>query len=171
VANNPEIIEIALETGPEQVTLVPEKREEVTTEGGLDVRGNLVSLRETVKKFDAAGILVSFFIDPVEEQLASSRDCGARFVELHTGSYANTGTEAEADKELDKLTAAALAGGELGLRVNAGHGLNYLNVKPVRDLPHLEELHIGHSIVSRAVFVGLEKAVKEMADLIAAPRG
>lgn len=171
MANNPEIVEIALETGPEQVTLVPEKREEVTTEGGLDVRGNLVSLRETVKKFETAGILVSFFIDPVDEQLAASRDCGARFVELHTGSYANAETEEESRKELDKLTAAALSGGELGLRINAGHGLNYLNVKPVRGLPHLEELHIGHSIVSRAVFVGLEKAVKEMADIISAPRG
>lgn len=166
MADTPEIVGIALEVKPEQVTLVPEKRQEVTTEGGLDVRGNLPSLKETVKKFQKAGILVSFFIDPVEDQLKASREAGAQFVELHTGTYANAVGEEAAAREFEKLFAAAERGKELGLRINAGHGLNYLNVKPVLSLPHLEELHIGHSIISRAVFVGLDRAVREMAALI-----
>ena len=166
MADTPEIVEIALEVCPEQVTLVPEKREEVTTEGGLDVRGNLSSLRETVKKFRAAGILVSLFIDPVEDQLKASREAGVQFVELHTGSYANAVGERAVSRELEKLTAGAERGKEMGLRINAGHGLNYLNVKSILSLPGLEELHIGHSIISRAVFVGLDRAVREMTDLI-----
>lgn len=166
MADTPEIVGIALEVKPEQVTLVPEKRQEVTTEGGLDVRGNQPSLKETVKKFQKAGILVSFFVDPVEDQLEASREAGAQFVELHTGTYANAVGEKAVSRELEKLMAAAERGKELGLRINAGHGLNYLNVKPVLSLPHLEELHIGHSIISRAVFVGLDRAVREMAALI-----
>lgn len=166
MADTPEIVGIALEVNPEQVTLVPEKREEVTTEGGLDVRGNLSALKETVKRFQSAGILVSFFIDPVEDQLKASRETGAPFVELHTGSYANAVGEEAVGRELENLLTAAERGKELGLRINAGHGLNYLNVKPVLSLPNLEELHIGHSIISRAVFVGLDQAVREMAALI-----
>ncbi|MEA1929220.1 MAG: pyridoxine 5'-phosphate synthase [Candidatus Auribacterota bacterium] len=166
MADTEEIVGIALEVHPEQVTLVPEKREEVTTEGGLDVRGNLSSLQESVKRFREAGILVSFFIDPVEDQLQASREAGVQFVELHTGSYANAVGEEAVSKELEKLMAAARRGGEMGLRINAGHGLNYLNVKPILSLPHLEELHIGHSIISRAVFVGLDRAIREMSSLI-----
>lgn len=166
MANEPGIVKIALEVRPEQVTLVPERREEVTTEGGLDVRGNLRAIHATVEKFREAGVLVSLFIDPVEEQLAAGRETGADFVELHTGSYANAADERGIDRELAKLTAAARRGKELGLRINAGHGLNYLNVKKIRDLPHLEELHIGHSIISRAVFAGLDKAVRDMLVLI-----
>lgn len=166
MADTPEIVGIALEVKPEQVTLVPEKREEVTTEGGLNVRKNFPSLKKTVERFQEAGILVSFFIDPVEDQLEASKDAGVQFVELHTGAYANAIGEKAVGRELAKLMTAAERGGELGLRINAGHGLNYLNIKPVLDLPNLEELHIGHSIISRAVFVGLERAVREMMDLI-----
>ena len=166
MAGTPEIVGIALEVCPEKVTLVPEKREEVTTEGGLDVRGNLSALKETVKRFQDARILVSFFIDPVEDQLKASLEAGAQFVELHTGSYANAVGEEAVNRELDKLMIAADRGRELGLRINAGHGLNYLNVKPILSLPNLEELHIGHSIISRAVFVGLDRAVREMAAII-----
>jgi len=166
MAGTPEIVGIALEVCPEKVTLVPEKREEVTTEGGLDVRGNLSALKETVKRFQDARILVSFFIDPVEDQLKASLEAGAQFVELHTGSYANAVGEEAVGRELEKLMTAAERGKELGLRINAGHGLNYLNVKQVLPLPNLEELHIGHSIISRAVFVGLDRAVREMTALI-----
>jgi len=166
MADTPEIVAIALEVGPEQVTLVPEKREEVTTEGGLDVRSHLDSLKAAAEKFRQAGILVSCFVDPDFDQLAASREAGAEFVELHTGAYANAAGEEAAGKELMQLRAAAERGKELGLRINAGHGLNYLNVKPVLGLPGLEELHIGHSIVSRAVFTGLASAVREMSSII-----
>ncbi len=166
MADTPEIVAIALEVRPEQVTLVPEKREEVTTEGGLDVRGNLKSLSAAAGKFREAGILVSYFIDPDFDQLAAARDAGADFVELHTGSYATAAVEAEVEAELSKLLAGAEKGAELGLRINAGHGLNYLNVRPVLALAGLEELHIGHSIVSRAVFSGLDRAVREMLSLL-----
>ena len=166
MADTDEIVKIALEVKPEQVTLVPENREEVTTEGGLDVRSNLKSLTATASKVREAGILVSFFIDPVEDQLLAGRDAGAQFVELHTGSYANAVGEEATARELEKLFTAAQRGQELGLRINAGHGLNYLNVKRILALPHLEELHIGHSIISRAVFVGLDRAVREMLDLV-----
>lgn len=166
MANNEEIVKIALDVKPEQVTIVPERREEVTTEGGLDVKANLDALAQTAEKFQAAGILVSYFIDPDDDQLEASRGAGADFVELHTGAYANAAGEAEADEELEKLLRAAHLGKELALRINAGHGLNYLNVVDIFTLPHLEELHIGHSIISRAVFVGLDRAVKEMLALI-----
>jgi pyridoxine 5-phosphate synthase len=166
MADTAEIVGIALEVKPEQVTLVPEKREEVTTEGGLDVRGNLESLSAAAEKFRQAGILISYFIDPDFDQLAAARAAGADFVELHTGAYANAVGEAAAARELEQLFAAAERGGELGLRINAGHGLNYLNVKRVLALPGLEELHIGHSIISRAVFTGLDSAVREMLSII-----
>ncbi len=166
MADTPEIVGIALEVAPDQVTLVPEKREEVTTEGGLDVRGNQKSLSAAARKFREAGILVSYFIDPDFDQLAAAREAGADFVELHTGAYANAVGEAAAEGELAKLLAAAERGGELGLRINAGHGLNYLNVKRILALPRLEELHIGHSIISRAVFAGLDQAVRDMLSLL-----
>ena len=166
MANTEEIVGIALKTKPEQVTLVPEKREEVTTEGGLDARANLPALEESVKKFHQAGILVSFFIDPDEEQMEASAGAGADIVELHTGAYANARGEEARALELEKLFYAARLGEDLGLRINAGHGLNYLNVTEVLLLPSLEELHIGHSIISRAVFVGLDKAVRDMISII-----
>ncbi len=166
MANEPGIVKIALDLRPEQVTLVPERREEVTTEGGLDVRGNLPAIRETAGKFREAGFLVSFFIDPDPGQLEASREAGAEFVELHTGSYANAVGEEAVEKELTKLMDGARKGKELGLRINAGHGLNYLNVKRILALPHLEELHIGHSIISRAVFSGLDRAVRDMLAVI-----
>ncbi len=166
MADTEEIIGIALKVKPEQVTLVPEKRQEVTTEGGLDVRSNTDSLSAAAEKFRKAGILVSYFIDPVEDQLKASRDSGADFIELHTGAFANALGEAAIESEFEKLLFAAGRGGELGLRINAGHGLNYLNVKRILSLPHLEELHIGHSIISRAVFVGLGPAVVEMRNVI-----
>ncbi|MDP8235352.1 MAG: pyridoxine 5'-phosphate synthase [Candidatus Erginobacter occultus] len=166
MADTAEIVGIALEVRPEQVTLVPEKREEVTTEGGLDVRGNLESLSAAAEKFRQAGILVSYFIDPDFDQLAAAREAGADFVELHTGAYANASGEAAVERELEQLYAAAERGGELGLRINAGHGLNYLNAKRVLALFGLEELHIGHSIISRAVFTGLDSAVREMLAII-----
>ncbi len=166
MADTEEIVGIALEVRPEQVTLVPEKRQEVTTEGGLDVRGNLDSLSTASEKFRRAGILVSYFIDPDFDQLEAARAAGGDFVELHTGAYANASGEAAVEKELAQLRAAAVRGKELGLRINAGHGLNYLNVKPVRQLAGLEELHIGHSIISRAVFSGLDRAVRDMLALL-----
>ncbi len=166
MANAAEIVEIALKTRPEQITLVPEKRAEITTEGGLDVGGNLPALKRSIARFRAAGISVSCFIDPVPDQVEASREAGAEIVELHTGAYANSSGAVAAAQELQALRAAAEAGRKLGLRINAGHGLNYLNVRPVLSLPGLEELHIGHSIVSRAIFVGLERAVREMAAIV-----
>ncbi len=166
MADTAEIVEIALEVKPGQITLVPEKREEVTTEGGLDVRGNQKSLSVTAEKFRQAGILVSYFIDPDFDQLSAARDAGGDFVELHTGVYSNAVGEVAAERELAKLRSGAERGGELGLRINAGHGLNYRNVKRILTLPYLEELHIGHSIISRAVFAGLDRAVRDMLCLI-----
>jgi len=166
MANTPEIVAIALKVKPEQVTLVPEKREEVTTEGGLDVRANLPELEESVKKFHRAGIRVSFFIDPREEQLEASAGAGADLVELHTGSYANARGEEARAGELEKLFAAARLGGDLNLRINAGHGLNYRNVREIANLPDIMELNIGHSIIGHAIFVGIERAVREMKALL-----
>ncbi|MCX6348990.1 MAG: pyridoxine 5'-phosphate synthase [Candidatus Aureabacteria bacterium] len=169
MANAPEIVGIALKTKPEQVTLVPEKRQEITTEGGLDVTGNLAALKKSVKRFKEAGILVSFFIDPAPEQLEASREAGADFVELHTGAYANARKEGQTEKEFQALFKAAEKGCALGLRINAGHGLNYLNARRILTLPRVEELHIGHSIISRAIFVGLDRAVREMVEIIRKP--
>jgi pyridoxine 5-phosphate synthase len=160
-----EIIGIALEIKPEQVTFVPEKREEVTTEGGLDVAGAAGPLKEAVTRFHEAGIGVSMFIDPEPAQIRASHETGADFVELHTGAYAEAcGTEQEA--ELNRLIAASEFAFETGIGLNAGHGLTYRNVRPVLQLRALHELNIGHSIISRAVMVGLERAVREMKALL-----
>ena len=161
-----EIVAIACEVRPEQCSLVPEKREEVTTEGGLDVRGQLARVKKVVEKLKGLGITVSLFIDPEEDQLRASSESGADAVELHTGRYANARGE-EAEKELAALRAGAELAHSLGLVVHAGHGLTYTNVVPVARLPHVEELNIGHSIVARAIFTGIERAVREMKDLIA----
>ncbi len=165
MANAPEIIDIALRLKPQTVCLVPERRQELTTEGGLDVVGNLTAIAETCRRMNAAGIEVSLFIAPDLNQVAASARVGAQFVELHTGAYAEHGSESDA--EFKRLVVAAEQGKALGLRINAGHGLNYQNVSLLHHVPYLEDLNIGHSIVSRAVFTGLSQAVTEMLRLIA----
>lgn len=167
VANEPEIIAIALAIQPEIVCLVPEKRKEVTTEGGLDVVGHLDSLRETTKRLTGYGIEVSLFIDPEPRQIEAAAKTGAPFIELHTGAFAEQfHADGRADRALETLVNSSRLAHELGLRVNAGHGLNYANLRSLHVVPHLEELNIGHSIVSRAVFTGLQSAVKDMLELM-----
>ena len=165
MAANEEVIEIALKVHPYQVTLVPEKRKELTTEGGLDVRANFQHLKETIARFKKKDILVSLFVDPEIPQIKASREVGSQFVELHTGSYANEKGEGM-KKELKKIKEMTKFAISLGLRVNAGHGLNYRNVIPVAQVPGIEELNIGYSIIGRAIFVGLDKAVQEMLKLL-----
>ena len=160
-----EIVRIALELLPDDVCLVPENRREVTTEGGLDCCSRQEVLRPAVARLRGRGIRVSLFIDPDAEQVESAADLAADFVELHTGAYANA-IGAGQDRELQRLHSAARLAVERGLRVNAGHGLNYRNTPPILGLAGLEELNIGHSIVSRAVAVGLGQAVREMCALI-----
>jgi pyridoxine 5-phosphate synthase len=163
MGNAPEIVDIALRTGPDIVCLVPERREEVTTEGGLDAAGQVVELTETRKRMNDAGIAVSLFIAPDPAQVDAAARIGAQFIELHTGTYAgHFHRKRERQIEIQRLTAAAKQAHGLGLKVNAGHGLNCQNVALLHLVPHLEELNIGHSIISRAVFIGLEAAVKEM---------
>ena len=162
----PEIMDIALKTKPEQVTLVPEKRQEITTEGGLDVVSQKKTIMDAIKKFKDAGIMVSLFINPEENQIAASKDVGAQYIELHTGNYANARDVAIRNKVIEKLQDGVKVAQKLGLLVNAGHGLTYQNVGLLVESLVVEELHIGHSIVSRAVFVGIRNAVSEMKDLI-----
>ena len=166
LAASEEIIKIALDVKPDQVTFVPEKRLEVTTEGGLDVVSQKKRLTEIIKRFKGAGIIVSLFIDAEEKQIEASRDVGTQYVELHTGNYANAKDTKERSKTLEKLKMAASKARELGLMVNAGHGLTYNNVGAIVEELHAEELHIGHSIVSRAIFIGIKEAVREMKELI-----
>jgi pyridoxine 5-phosphate synthase len=147
---------------PDEVCLVPEKREEVTTEGGLDVLAQRKELEPTIKRLQLAGIRVSLFIDPTLEQVDAAAALGVEMVELHTGKLANAFTEKIQKEELEQLRAAARAASESHLQVNAGHGLNYKNVKLINEVPFLTELNIGHSIISRAMWVGLETAVKEI---------
>lgn len=166
MANTPSILAIALRILPEEACLVPERRQEVTTEGGLDVAGQEKPLRRTVGKLEAAGVRTSLFIDPDLRQVEASARTGAACVELHTGCFANARTGASRLRELRKLRRAATAAASAGLQVNAGHGLNYANVLAMHEIPELDTLNIGHSIVSRAVFVGLRQAVREMLALI-----
>ncbi len=166
MAATPEMVEIALEIKPDYVTLVPEKREEVTTEGGLDVIGQLDRLTALIHTLQVNSIPVSIFIDPDREQLQAAAHTRAQFVELHTGTYANAQTETDRERELEILQTGAQIALDLGLRVNAGHGLTYWNVQPIAQIPGMEELNIGHSIISRAVLVGLDRAVREMKTLI-----
>ncbi len=163
---NKEIIKIALATKPEMVTLVPEKRQELTTEGGLDVASQKKKLAKTIEKFMAAGIPVSLFVDPVPKQIKAAHDIGATFVELHTGAYCDAPTEYEQEVEFDQIVTAAEKAFQMGLRVNAGHGLDFHNTAPVAALDTIEELSIGHSIISRAVFTGLDQAVRDMKEII-----
>lgn len=158
----PGVVAVALALKPRQVTLVPERRRELTTEGGLDVVRLQRRLRRLVPRFHRRGIDVSLFVDPVEEQLQAAVWVGARIVELHTGSYANARTSARRARELATLQRSAARARALGLAVAAGHGLDYDNVKPIVAIPEIEELNIGFSIVSRAVFVGIEQAVRRM---------
>jgi pyridoxine 5-phosphate synthase len=174
MANVPEIIGIALKVRPEIVCIVPERRQEVTTEGGLDVVAAEKSLTETRKKMNDAGIEVSLFIAPDEQQIEAAARTGSQFIELHTGQFAEEFSKCQGSaesrptdsKELQRLIAGAQQAHALGLKVNAGHGLNCENLPALFHVPHLVELNIGHSIVSRAIFVGLEKAVHELLALM-----
>lgn len=162
MACNPAMTEFALKLQPEFVCLVPESREEVTTEGGLDVVGNRDRVRACIEAMNGAGIKTSLFIDPDEPQIELSAKLGAPFVELHTGAYANACYTPRRGAEFQRLRLGAVRAHDLGLVVNAGHGINYVNIAEVRTLPHLHELNIGHSIVSRGLFTGVEEAVREM---------
>jgi pyridoxine 5-phosphate synthase len=163
MANLPEIIAIALRLKPDVVCLVPERRAEVTTEGGLDVAANWLALADTRRKMNDAGIEVSLFISPAAVQVEAAARVGAQFVELNTGAFSeNFHRKPQRAQELERLVAAAAQAGSLGLRVNAGHGLNYQNLSALLQLPHLVELNIGHSIISRSLVVGLATAVREM---------
>jgi pyridoxine 5-phosphate synthase len=163
MANAPEIVEIALKLKPDIVCIVPEKRQEVTTEGGLDAVGQLAALKESTRRFTDAGIEVSLFIGPDLAQIEAAHKIGAQFIELHTGEFAEAyHRKKERADETERLVQAAEAANRAGIRVNAGHGLNYQNVVGLFQVPHLVELNIGHSIISRSVTVGLATAVKEM---------
>lgn len=165
MGNTPEILAIALALRPEYVCMVPENREEVTTEGGLNVAAQESSLRATVEKLQSNGTSVSMFIDPDLEQVRASAAIGARMIELHTGTFANT-TGSERAKETERLQAAAELAHSLGLQVNAGHGLTTTNLPDLFSVPHLVELNIGHHLISRAVFIGLRAAVIEMREVM-----
>jgi len=162
MACTPEMLAFALRLRPEAVCLVPESRQEITTEGGLEVAGALDRVRACVEPLAAAGIEVSLFIDPDERQIAAAAKVAAPWVELHTGAYAHAFHGPGRGREFQRLRLGAAAAHALGLRVNAGHGINYVNITELRTLPHLHELNIGHSIVSRALFTGVEEAVAEM---------
>lgn len=172
MANTEEIIQIALKLKPEIVCIVPERRQEVTTEGGLDVVQHLAALAETRRRLNDGGIDVSLFIAPDPREIDAAARTGSQFIELHTGAYAETfADEAKREAELARLVAGASQAHELGLRVNAGHGLNYQNLRMLHRVPHLVELNIGHSIISRSIMVGLSAAVKEMLELMAGYKG
>jgi len=167
MANAEEIIGIALKLKPEIVCLVPERRQEVTTEGGLDVVSNLEALSETRKRMNDGGIEVSLFIAPDAPQIDAAARTGSQFIELHTGAFAESfENQSDRQKELQRLISGAEQAHDLGLKVNAGHGLNYENAPVLNRVPHLVELNIGHSIVSRALLVGMDSAVKDMLRLM-----
>jgi pyridoxine 5-phosphate synthase len=163
------MVDVACRVRPDQATLVPEGRQELTTEGGLDVEGQKHAVTEAVHRLQEAGIVVSHFIDPSPEQIEAAARTGAEAVEFHTGEYANAACPESRNRELARLAEGSERGRSLGLVVHAGHGLNYTNVQPVAAIAGIEELNIGHSIICRAVFVGLREAVREMARLIETP--
>ena len=161
-----DVINVAMDVLPHNITIVPERRQELTTEGGLDVVKYFDDVKKYVEEFKSKGITVSLFIDPEEDQIKASKDAGADFVELHTGRYADAKTEDEEQEELNRIIKASEIVLKTGLGLNAGHGLNYRNVVPVARIKGMNELNIGHSIVARAVFVGFKEAVKEMVYLV-----
>lgn len=161
-----EIIRLALKVRPQMVTLVPEKRQELTTEGGLDVRGQQKALKETIRRLHGKRIAVSLFVDPDGEQIQACRDVGADIIELHTGHYAEARNEKEAQRLFERIVEGARKGAYLGLQVSAGHGLNYTNIKRFQGLQEIEEYSIGHSIIARAIYAGLETAVRDMVALV-----
>ncbi len=161
-----EIVGICVETLPDLATLVPERRQEVTTEGGLDVAANLPRVMKAIAELHAHEIEVSLFIDPEDEQVEAAVEAGADIVEIHTGDYANALTYEDLERERRRVAEVAAYAKSRGLGVNAGHGLNYLNVRGIASIPEIDELSIGHAVISRAVFVGLPEAVREMAKLV-----
>ena len=166
----PDIVKIALDAHPDEVCIVPEKRQELTTEGGLDVAGSKNIIFPVVKSLKNAGISVSLFIDPDFQQVEAAAESGAQYIELHTGTYCNlSGNKAEI--ELNRLINAAIRAHTIGLKVNAGHGINLANINGILEIPHLDTLNIGHSIISEAVFKGLTKAVKEMLAIMKTYKG
>ena len=167
MAATEEMLRIALEVKPDFSTLVPEKREELTTEGGLEVASRIEFMKSSIARLQQAGITVSLFIDPDEKQIVASKKSGADWVELHTGSYANAKIGKDRDREFVKITEGAKLAASLGLHVGAGHGLNYVNTRRIAGISEVEELNIGHSIISRAALVGLDRAVREMRALVA----
>ncbi|HOP86300.1 MAG TPA: pyridoxine 5'-phosphate synthase [Syntrophorhabdaceae bacterium] len=166
MAATDEMVGIATEVLPDMITLVPEKREELTTEGGLDVASLRERLIKVVKKVKEKGIKVSMFVDPEEKQIKASKDMGADMIEIHTGRYCDAITDVEREEEFKKVVKAAKMGKELALGVNAGHGLHYHNVRRIALIDEIDELSIGHSIIARAVFVGLDRAIRDMLQLI-----
>jgi pyridoxine 5-phosphate synthase len=165
MAATEEMLKIASELKPHSSCLVPEKREELTTEGGLEIAGNLAWISEATCHLQSNGIIVSLFIDPEKSQIEAAKASGAEYIELHTGSFANCSGQAQRS-ELNRLIAGAEFADSLGLKVNAGHGIDYVNIAQILEIPHLHELNIGHSIIARAVMVGIEEAVSEMIDLM-----
>ena len=165
MALSDDIIDVARRAVPDQITLVPEKREELTTEGGLNVRGNIKKIKEIVKIFHDLGSAVSLFIEPEIDVVDASKESGADYIEIHTGTYCNA-VGADVKKEIERIYSSANHAAKIGIRINAGHGLNYTNIQPILKTPGLEELNIGHSIISRSIFSGLAGAVREMVDLI-----
>jgi len=166
MAATPEMTKIAASAKPDMITLVPEKRQELTTEGGLDVIKFAAKIEKVIAAVRKRGIAVSLFIDPAEAQIRASAAIGADMIEIHTGAYADARTARMKKRELDKVIRSALLGKELGLGVNAGHGLHYHNVREIAVIPQIDELSIGHSIIARAIFVGLDRAVRDMIELI-----
>jgi pyridoxine 5-phosphate synthase len=166
MAATEEMIRIALTVRPNIVTLVPEKREELTTEGGLDVINFLPSLKKAIDRLHGGGIPVSLFVDPQKDQIKASEDVGADVVEIHTGHYCDAKTPSREDEELKKILDALAEAAHRNLKVAAGHGLNYVNVRRIAEIKEIEELNIGHSIIARAVLVGLDRAVREMIEII-----
>jgi len=166
MAPTEEMVRIALATRPNIVTLVPEKREELTTEGGLDVIKYFPSLKRVIQRLHRGGIPISLFVDPQKDQIKASEDVGANVIEIHTGRYCEAKTPFHEDEELKKILDATAEASRRNLQISAGHGLNYVNVRRIAEIKEIEELNIGHSIIARAVMVGLDRAVREMIELI-----
>ena len=166
MAATPEMVEIACEVKPDMITLVPEKRKELTTEGGLDVVKFADKLKKAIGKVHEKGIKVSLFIDPVEAQITAAHKMNADMIEIHTGAYSDAKSDKVREKEFKKVVSSVIMGKKLGLGVNAGHGLHYHNVQEIGAIKEIDELSIGHSIIARAVFVGLDRAIRDMLELM-----